>query len=138
MGFDLVCDTPDERGGDAAFARAVAAHGRVVLASMMRFAPEGDAVTRQYVHPRPELLRAARLPGFINIPTEADNVVRRVTVADPLPGGTASPRLYPSFGLAVAMAALGHTPGDLRYVPGAAAGLVTAGPLRVPVDGNYS
>ncbi|MGQ9533346.1 MAG: CHASE2 domain-containing protein, partial [Desulfotomaculales bacterium] len=137
VGFDLVFDTPDERGGDGAFARAVAAHGRVVLGSMMRFAPEGDAVTRQYVHPRPELLRAARLPGFINIPTEADNVVRRVTVADPLPGGTASPRLYPSFGLAVAMAALGHTPGDLRYVPGAAAGLVTAGPLRVPVDRNY-
>ena len=138
VGFDLVFDTPDERGGDAAFARAVAAHGRVVLASMIRFAPAGGAVTRQYVHPRPELLRAAYLPGFINMPTEVDNVVRRVTVFDPLPGAPGGQvRLYPSFGLAVAMAALGYNPGDLRYVPHPAGGVLTLGPLRVPVDRNY-
>jgi adenylate cyclase len=130
VGWDLLFDSHGAPGEDAAFAAALGGAGpRQVLASMFAFSRNEDGGWLQELRqPVGELARAADSTGFINMPTDADNVVRGVIPADLNFFG----RPYPSFGLAVALAALGLGVDDLKLGP---AGL-EAGPLRVPWDGR--
>lgn len=128
VGFDLLFDAPTPPAEDAAFAPAIAAQGRVVLATAFGFTGRGNHPVETMEWPRPTLLAAAAQTGFVNMPTDPDNVVRHVVPFDLSYFG----RPYPSFALAVAMESLGLNPGNLHY----ASGRLTAGSLSIPVDGR--
>lgn len=127
VGFDLVFDVPTAPGEDEAFARAIANHGRVVLASQFSFEKEaGGGVTQVLQIPSGELMTGAAALGFVNTPRDDDGVVRRITAVDV--NTFAIP--FPSLGLAVAMEAAGLRPEDLKLDRGR----LTAGDRVVPVD----
>lgn len=125
VGWDLLLDAPSEVAEDEALARALSEVGpRVVLASTLTFSQENGEWRQQLQQPLETLAAASHSTGFINTPTDVDNVVRGVIPADL----NTFDRPYPSFSLAVTLAYLGLDVDDLTLGP---AGLV-AGPLRVP------
>lgn len=110
VGFDLLFDAPTSRENDAAFAAAVQKHGRVVLASMFAFEQdEKGEWLQQLKMPLPQLAGASAGLGFINMPADRGRMVRSVTVVDT----NTFERPYPSFSLALTLAAAGLTPDDL-------------------------
>lgn len=131
VGIDVLFDAPTSPEKDQALAEAIADHTRVVLASMFRFeqSPSGEW-TQSLAVPVDELSEKSAGIGFINIPADKGNTVRRVTVIDTNTFGPQKP--LPSFSLAVAMAATGGSIADLRIEPNG----LRAGPLTVPVDSN--
>lgn len=131
VGFDLVFDLPSDADNDSAFTEAVSLHQGVVLASMFLFEQDPDGTWhQQLVTPLPEFAAGAAGVGYVNMPADRGNTVRRVTVVDTnvfsLP--------YPSFGLAVTLTALGLDPETLRLEPGT---LKMAGTAALPVNADY-
>lgn len=128
VGWDLLLDAPGDPAGDEALARALKASGpATVLASTFTFSQENGEWMQQLQQPWSPLAAASHSTGFINTPTDVDNVVRGVIPADL----NTFARPYPSFSLAVTLAYLGLDVDDLTLGP---AGLV-AGHLRVPWNG---
>jgi adenylate cyclase len=76
--------------------------------------------------PLPHFTEAAAGIGFINMPAEKGNIVRRVTVIDTNFFG----RPYPSFSLASILAATGLSPDDLKLT----GRTLQAGEIDVPVN----
>lgn len=130
VGWDLLFDAPGTPDGDAAFANALAGAGsRQVLASTFTFSQDGGGTWAQQIRqPIAVLAQVVHSTGFINMPTDADNAVRGIIPADLNFFG----RPYPSFSLAVVLAALDLGVDQLKLGP---AGL-EAGPLRIPWDGR--
>jgi len=127
VGFDLVFDLPSKPQDDQALAEAIARQGRVVLANRFMFekATNGKIVEALSV-PLPEFMKGAAGLGFINMPTDIDNVVRHVTLVDVnefhMP--------FPALGLAVGLAATNVSPGTLKL----AKDMLSAGGQSIPVD----
>jgi len=111
VAFDLLFDFPDEMATDQLFANLVEESGNVVLASMFIY---DQAVTGEWyqslVLPYQELTSNAAATGFINVPVDRGNLIRKVTVVDTNYFDTP----YPSFSLAVAMQSLALTPEGLH------------------------
>lgn len=128
VGWDLLLDAPSDPDEDAALARAISGAGpRVVLASTFTFSQENGEWMQQLQQPLGTFAAASHSTGFINTPTDIDNVVRGVIPADLNTFG----RPYPSFSLAVTLAYLGLDVDDLTLGPEGLA----AGSLRVPWKG---
>jgi adenylate cyclase len=110
VAFDLLFDFPDEAAADNLFIKAVEKNGNVVLASMFIYnqADTGEWF-QNLVLPFQELTDGAASTGFINVPVDRGNMIRKITVVDKNYYAT----LYPSFSLAVAMQSLGLQPGQL-------------------------
>ncbi len=127
VGFDLVFDVPTDPAEDEAFGAAVAEHGRVVLACQFAFErePNGD-VAQVFQPPRPEIMSGAAGLGFVNMPTDPDQVVRRISTVDvntfEIP--------FPSLNLAVALVSLDMDPTQLELSPGR----LVLGEREIPVD----
>lgn len=131
VGFDLVFDLPSNPHSDDVFAQAVAGHRGTVLASMLMFEQDPDGLWLQQLHsPLPELAAGAAGIGYVNMPADRGNMVRRVTVADTNTFGVP----YPSFSLAVSLAALDLDPDTLRLDVGS---LTAGNALDVPVNDQH-
>ncbi|MEW5897882.1 MAG: adenylate/guanylate cyclase domain-containing protein, partial [Bacillota bacterium] len=127
VGFDLLFDTPTVPENDTAFAEAIKKHGRVVLASMFSFEQnEKGEWLQQLKTPLPQLAAGMAGVGFINMPADKGNIVRRVTVVDT----NTFERPYPSFSLAAALTAAGLNPGDLVFQNR----IISSGKLNVPLN----
>lgn len=130
VGFDLIFDAPSNEKADAGFAEAVSRHGRVVLGSMFAFEKDPGGETVQVLRmPIEQFLEGVNGIGFVNMPADKGNIVRRTTVIDT---NTFS-RPYPSFGLAVVLSADGLNPNDLSL----SGDILKAGNYSVPLGGDY-
>lgn len=80
VALDVVLDQPSNAGpaDDAALADAIKRAGNVVLASDRVY--QETSVSRQWlrVDPRPELLQAGAVNGYVNVAFDADQVMRNV------------------------------------------------------------
>lgn len=134
VGFDIVFDVPTNPEGDKALAQSVAEHGRVVLASEFVFERnEAGEMEQVFKAPLPEILEGAAGLGFVNTPTDPDKVVRRITAVDLntfVDESTAKAIPFPSFGMAVAMAAFDLNPLALELSPNH----LTIGDKVIPID----
>jgi adenylate cyclase len=127
VGFDVLFDAPTEEETDATLAKAIREHQRVVLASMFTFEQEESSEWYQKLKlPVKEFLKPAAGIGFINIPADKGNIVRRVTVVDT---NTFS-RPFPSLSLAVLIASEGLDPGNLNLKEGSLA----TGKFKIPLN----
>ncbi len=129
VSFDIVFDAPTTPADDQAFAAAIAEHGGVVLASQFSFEEnESGEMEQVFQAPLPEFMEGAAGLGFVNMPTDIDGVVRRVTMVDvntfEIP--------FPSLSLASAMTASGVNPSQLKLEPDF---LYVEGRKKIPVDG---
>lgn len=113
VGFDMIFDTPSNAQADDSLAQAISQHGRVVLATSFSFEDsDGRGEANQIFNtPINKLAKGAMLTGFANVPTEADGVVRRISLVDL----NTFDRPYPSFSLAVSMADRGINPDQIDY-----------------------
>lgn len=127
IGFDIVFDSRTSSEADTEVASAIAKQGRIVLGSEIVFRNQGGAMYSTMQPPIPEFARGCFSLGFMNFPTDPDNVVRRSTLINGKPGG----RLFPSFDLAAVLAAKGLSPGDLKFQDGH---ILAAGDLDIPLD----
>jgi len=127
VGLDLMFDLPGTPQQDQALSAAIARQGHVVLASRFLFEKASTGkIVEVLREPRPEFLKGIAGLGFINMPTDIDNVVRHATMADVnmfrVP--------FPSLGLAVGLEATGVSPGTLKL----ANGMLSADGRAIPVD----
>jgi adenylate cyclase len=110
VAFDLLFDFPDEVAADNLFIRAVEKNGNVVLASMFIYNQVDSGEWYQsLVLPFQELTGGAASIGFINVPVDRGNMIRKITVVDTNYYAT----LYPSFSLAIALQSLELQPEQL-------------------------
>jgi adenylate cyclase len=110
VAFDLLFDFPDEARADNLFIRAVEKNGNVVLASMFIYNQVDSGEWYQsLVLPFQELTGGAASIGFINVPVDRGNMIRKITVVDTNYYAT----LYPSFSLAIALQSLELQPEQL-------------------------
>jgi len=127
VGFDLLFDLATKPAEDKALGDAVAKQGRVVLGTHFLFTTDaaGNRV-EEFERPQPEIMAGAAGLGFVNTPTDIDNVIRHVTLVDvnffKVP--------FPALGLAVGMTAIGLSPDQLHL----AGGRLIAGNRVIPLD----
>ena len=120
-------DLPSKPQEDQALAAAIARQGRVVLASRFYFEKAANGKTVEVLaEPLPEFMKGTVDLGFINMPTDIDNVVRHVTLVDV--NMFRAP--FPALGLAVGLAATDVPPGALKLEHGR----LLAGSRAIPVD----
>ncbi len=115
VGFDLTFNSEKDAQEDEAFAKAIAQHGRVVLASKLTFGKdETGEIMEGLEAPLENLMMGAAGIGFVNTPVEADQVVRRLSMVDvnlfDMP--------FPSFALATYLVAEELNPNDIKLMPG--------------------
>jgi CHASE2 domain-containing sensor protein len=92
VAFDIDLSTPRDAAGDAAFAGAIAAHGRVALAALrqrQRVEQVGELEVVSW--PAAPFTEAGARAGHVVVPLDADGVVRSARTANDLGG-----RLVPS------------------------------------------
>lgn len=128
VGFDLTFNSSGTAEEDARLAKAIREHGRVVLPAHFSFEKDGQDVIQVLRPPVGVLLRETFSLGFVNFPTEQDNVVRTVTPVTQVQG-----RPFPAFSLAMALGEQGLAPSNLEIRPDQG---VTAGNLLVPRPGG--
>lgn len=128
VAFDLTLDSAQNDKEDNLFAAAIENHGRVILGSKAGFetAENGDVI-QEMQHPIDILMQGAAGVGFVNTPTDADHIVRRISLVDvntySIP--------FPSFDLAAAIAAEGLNPQDIKIHDNH----LIIGSHRIPIDG---
>ena len=131
VAFDLLFDTHTDAVADTAFAQAITEHGRVVLAFASLGIQQHEGEFYQDLRfPIPELAHGVAGIGFINMPVDFDNVVRRVLTVNP----TAENMYLPGFHLATLMVAHGLTPEHLYFKKPHL--LAVGEQLQIPVDQN--
>ncbi len=100
VAFDLLFDFPAESKDDQLFLNALKENGNSVLASMFTYkSDENNDWFQQIRLPYEELRHGAAETGFINVPVDKGNVIRRITVVDT----NYYTKPYPSFSLATAL-----------------------------------
>lgn len=133
VAFDVLLSEPDSRDpeSDREFARAIARHGRVVLAAYKaehvelagRLPQQRDwsfprppgplgltaIQPANFLLPLPQFAAGAAAIGYVDIVPDSDGVYRRV---DPVRGGYDG-KLYPHFATAIARVATGADPADI-------------------------
>jgi HD-GYP domain-containing protein (c-di-GMP phosphodiesterase class II)/CHASE2 domain-containing sensor protein len=106
IAIDIDFSTPRDAADDARLAQAVAASGRVVLATFRQRTPlPGGGEIEVANVPYAALERAAAGVGSVLIPVDADGVVRHAPRASEIGG-----RAIPCLGAAALAVALGETP----------------------------
>ncbi len=127
VAFDLLFDFPDEAEADELFVKTVEEKGNVVLASMFIYnqADTGEWY-QNLVLPFQELTSGAASTGFINVPVDRGNMIRKITVVDT----NYYAALYPSFSLAVALQCLDLQP-ELLLIEN---DHLAAGALSIPAN----
>lgn len=128
VAFDMTFHSPQDPEEDASFAEAIAQHGRVVIASKFSFEEdEAGEMVQVFEAPIQELMPGAAGLGFVNTPTDIDDVVRRTSMVDvntfEIP--------FPSLGLATCLVADSLSYEDLKLQPGQ----LTVGKENIPVNG---
>ncbi|MGE5403514.1 MAG: CHASE2 domain-containing protein [Candidatus Saccharibacteria bacterium] len=104
VGFDLLFDTPKDSSGDQLFADSLARNNNAVLAVVTSMQQDEKGNWFQQIKlPIEELSMNTSGLGFINMPMEKGNMVRRVTAVDLNSMDTLGP--IPSFSLALDMIA---------------------------------
>ncbi|MCG3176189.1 MAG: hypothetical protein MOGMAGMI_01135 [Candidatus Omnitrophica bacterium] len=132
--FDVVFSEPSAPEKDAALEEAIRRSGKVYLAEVIEGGLRGEG-ERTLLTSLPELTRASRGAGHINIEPDIDGVMRRIPLAVDLKGVR-----IPQLALSVAMDEYGVRPEHVHYegrdlvVP-----FPSGGGIRVPTDGrgNY-
>lgn len=114
VAFDLTFSSEKNTEEDQSFADAIAEHGKVILASKFWFEKDENGDTVQvFEPPLGKLMQGVAGLGFVNTPTDDDNVVRRISTVDvntfEVP--------FPSLGLAAAMEYEGLSPFDIELYP---------------------
>ena len=110
VGFDMIFDTPKDPVDDQAMATTVAQHGKVVLASRFSFERDSDGQLMQvFQGPQQDFMAGARGLGFVNMPTDSDDVVRHFTAVDV----NFSKVPFPSLSLAMYLTAIGLDPMEM-------------------------
>ncbi len=128
VAFDITFASEKEAQEDQAFAQAIAEHGGVVLASKFYFEQDQDGEVYQVFEPPfRQLMEQAASLGFVNTPTDPDQVVRRITLVDV---NTFEELPFPSLGLATALQAEGLDPWAVQVKPG----YIEIGSKKIPVD----
>jgi len=93
VAFDIDLSTPRDAADDAAFAAAVAAHGKVALAALrQRQQVEGVGELEVVSWPAQVFTQAGARPGHVVVPIDSDGVVRHARGASEL-GGRRIPSL---------------------------------------------
>ncbi|MGE5379817.1 MAG: CHASE2 domain-containing protein [Methylocystaceae bacterium] len=127
VGFDYTFAAPKDASEDAAFADAIARQGHVIMAAKFAFEKdENGEMVQVFEPPLMQLMQGAAGLGFVNTPSEEDQVIRRITAVDV----NTFDFPVPCFNLAVALEASGKEQTDLKAAPG----VVTAGGRGIPVD----
>ncbi|MEN6545561.1 MAG: adenylate/guanylate cyclase domain-containing protein [Armatimonadia bacterium] len=143
VGVDLLFSEPSPE--DAALAKAMQRHGRVVLAAHKRRVEKGAIAWQGYgqhdvgripvahpgeefVPPVPLLAKAAAGIGYVDIVPDRDGIYRRVEPLEVGKGGY----LYPHFSCELARLVTKTAPAEL--VSSAAQGNFTIGPRQVPLS----
>ncbi|MEN6347864.1 MAG: adenylate/guanylate cyclase domain-containing protein [Syntrophomonas sp.] len=125
--FDMTFHSPQDPKEDAAFAEAIAKHGRVVVASKFSFEEDENGEQLQvFEGPIDELLPGAAGLGFVNTPTDIDDVVRRTSLIDvntfEVP--------FPSLGIATCLVAENISYNDIKLKQGR----LIVGKKQIPVN----
>ncbi|MEQ8175517.1 MAG: adenylate/guanylate cyclase domain-containing protein [Syntrophomonadaceae bacterium] len=127
VAFDILFDTNREKDSDQALAAAIKEQGHVVLSSMFTYEPNGEGSYLVRIKPPIDILaRACSGVGFINMAADKGNTVRKTALFYP----QTKEKIYPSFSLAVLMAAQGIRPEQLSLREGQ----LIVGDLKVPVE----
>lgn len=109
VGFDLLFDM-ERPVEDARLAQAIEEQGRVVLATMFAFEQDQDGDWLQsLLVPNTTIGQSAAGQGFVNMPADKGNIVRRAALIDTNTSG----RPLPSFALACALVAQGQDANQL-------------------------
>ncbi len=88
IAFDVDFSTERTRHDDVQFARAVSRADRVVLAAFHEHRTlDGGAVVEYANFPYPDLRKAARAVGSINLSLDPDGAIRRAPIEAPMLGG---------------------------------------------------
>jgi adenylate cyclase len=129
VGFDLLFDM-ERPAEDAHFAREIKAQGRVVLATMFAFEQNqrGDWL-QTALGPNPTIRQSAAGQGFVNMPADKGNIVRRTALIDTNTFG----RPLPSFALACAMVAQDQGANQLILT----GQMLTLGQRRITLDHQH-
>jgi adenylate cyclase len=113
--FDLTFGSLKEPEGDEAFAQAIERHGRVILPFEFDFETDEDGEKVQYIKfPHQMFMEHTLNIGFVNTPTDIDQVVRSATLVDV----NTYDFPIPSLDLATYLAAKDLSIEDLKIVPG--------------------
>lgn len=127
VAFDLTFASEKDAAEDEVFGQAVAEHGRVVLASKFFFEKdEYGEMLQGFEAPLPVFMQGAAGLGFVNTPTDPDQVVRRSSLVDvnsfQLP--------FPCLGLATYMVAENLSPYDIEL----SENTLKIGNKEIPID----
>ena len=113
--FDLTFGSLKEPQGDKAFAQAIERHGRVILPFEFDFETGDNGEKVQYIKfPHQMFMEHTSGIGFVNTPTDIDQVVRRATLVDV----NTYEFPIPSLDLATYLAAKNLGVEDLKIIPG--------------------
>ncbi|MGI5912775.1 MAG: CHASE2 domain-containing protein [Syntrophomonadaceae bacterium] len=113
--FDITFPSAKNQAEDEAFAQAIEHHGRVVLPFEFGFETAEDGEKVQFIRfPHEMFMMYASGIGFVNTPTDIDQVVRRTTLIDV----NTYDFPIPSLDLATYLAAHNLTVEDLQVIPG--------------------
>ncbi|MGE5454481.1 MAG: CHASE2 domain-containing protein, partial [Methylocystaceae bacterium] len=118
---------PKEAKGDTAFAEAIARQGHVIMAAKFAFEKsENGEMLQVFEPPLMQFMEGAAGLGFVNTPSEDDQVIRRISAVDV----NTFEFPVPCFNLAVALEAAGKEQTDIKAAPGQ----IIAGGKTIPVD----
>lgn len=127
VAFDLTFANAQDPKEDAAFAEAIANHGRVVLAAKFVFEQdEKGEMVQGFEPPLQDLLAGCAGLGFVNTPTDIDQRVRRSSLIDVNTFETP----FPSLAIASAMVAENINYDELKLQ----AGSLSVGKKQIKLD----
>ncbi len=125
--FDLTFGSLKEAEGDKAFAEAIERHGRVILPFEFDFETDEEGDKVQYIkYPHQMFMDHAAGIGFVNAPTDIDQVMRHATMVDV----NTYDFPIPSLDVATYLAANGLSAKDLEIAPG----YLDIKSYRIPID----
>ncbi len=111
VAFDLLFDFPGEEQEDLDFSQAISGAENVILASIFTYEQDEKGIWyQQIVLPTEKLLQNAYGTGFINVPVEKGNIIRRISIIDT----NYYQEPYPSFSLATALCYYNLDPESLK------------------------
>ncbi|MEN6461676.1 MAG: adenylate/guanylate cyclase domain-containing protein [Syntrophomonas sp.] len=127
IGFDMLFDTSSTPENDKSLAKAIKNNGRVILAAQFSFEKDKQGELVQTLQmPNKKFWPGTAGVGFVNTPTDSDQTVRHMTLVDVNTFSTP----FPSLSTAVALAAQGLSPADIKLAPGQ----ITIKKQNIPVD----
>ncbi len=125
--FDLTFGSLKEAEGDKAFVQAIERHGRVILPFKFDFETDENGEKLQYIRfPHETFMEHTAGIGFVNTPTDIDQVVRHATLVDV----NTYDFPIPSLDLATYLVAKNLSVDDLNMIPG----YLDINDYQIPID----